>query len=422
MLKRVSVVSFLLVAVVAMVFSGGRPERSDEPVLRAMLVGGLEHQAVWEALIPEFEEQTGIRVEWQALPRDQLIVRATTLGQARSGEYDVYGTHFSTIPQLYPYLADLYELYPEEFFDDFVPSSLEGATLDGRLYQMPRYFDTRMLFYRTDLFEEAGLSPPSTWNELVSVSQELTDSSAGRWGLVQPGQGNALMRHFSDFLWQAGGDFFDDDWNPIFNQAEGSEALNFIMELVYRHNVVAPSSVSFGWGEQRTMFAQGAAAMIYEWPSGPAVYDNPEQSNIAGRYAFAPIPGHRTSISTAVAHGFGMNRHSTRQALAAKFIEVMTSPEFQRREYEVRGTLPSRLSAADAVINSAEGAERERLEAQREIMLSGRSWPAIPEMAQIERAIYEELERAITRQKPVQRALDDAATASRRILQEAGYY
>ena len=408
--------------VVTLVVVGQLAGALAQQQLTALLIGGLDHQEVFEALIPVCEAELGIDVEWSSLPRDQLVIRATTLGQARSDLVDVYSTHFSTVPQFFEFLEPLQHHFDPATLDDFLPSSIDPAVIDGDLYQIPRYFDARMMFYRTDLFEAAGVVLPTNWDELLETARALNDPNEGMYGLVQVGQGNAVMRHFSDFLWQAGGDFLDEEFRPIFNQSEGVEALQFLVDLVHTHQVVPPGSVAFGWTEARTIFAQGAGAMHYDWPSAPPHFDDPSRSVVAGLYGFAPIPGFRTDISTAVSHGFGINRYSSRKELAAEFIACMTSTERQQLEYGARGTLPARRSAIDLVVGAAEGLERERLQALEAIVESGRSWPAIAEMAQIELVIADELERALIRAKTPQQALDDAARNVEAILSEAGYY
>src|SRR5690554_1737966 len=95
--------SALLVALMAASSAVGQ----SGPKLNALLVGGLDHQEVFDALIPICEEQLGVEVEWSALPRDQLVIRATTLGQAGSDSIDVYSTHYSSIPQFYQFLEPL---------------------------------------------------------------------------------------------------------------------------------------------------------------------------------------------------------------------------------------------------------------------------------------------------------------------------
>jgi len=392
------------------------------PKLNALLVGGLDHQQVFDALIPTCEEQLGVDVEWSALPRDQLVIRATTLGQSRSDSIDIYSTHYSSIPQFYEFLQPLQDLFTAEELSDFLPASMDFGYIGGDLYQIPRLIDARMLFYRTDLFEEKGLTPPINWDELLEVAEALTDQGAGLYGFIGVGKGNAVMRHFSDFLWQAGGDFLDEDMHPVFNSPVGVEALQFLVDLIFKYEVVPPGSVAYGWTEARTLFAQGGGAMLYDWPSAPPHLDDPDRSQVVGKYAFAPIPGYRTNISTAVAHGFGINRYSSQKELAADFIKCMTAPEQQYVEYSLRGTFPARASVVDRIIAEADVTERGRLLALQGVANTGKSWPAIAEMSEIERVIFEELERALTRVKTPQQALDDAANQVEAILSEAGYY
>ncbi len=67
--------------------------------------------------------------------------------------------------------------------DDFYPNLLNAFRHDGKIYGLPKDYNTLGLFYNKDMLAEAGVSPPQTWEELRDAARKLTDKSAGRYGL-----------------------------------------------------------------------------------------------------------------------------------------------------------------------------------------------------------------------------------------------
>ena len=71
-------------------------------------------------------------------------------------------------------LADLSPAVKQAGLDgDLVPGLVDAGTVDGKLYGMPWYAGVRSVIYRTDVFEKAGVKPPTTWDELVKVGDTL---------------------------------------------------------------------------------------------------------------------------------------------------------------------------------------------------------------------------------------------------------
>ena len=124
--------------------------------------------------------------------------------------------------------------------------------------------DSRTQYYRSDVYGEHGLKPAVTWDDLAEVSRKLTGN--GYYGLVVPGQGDPAQRTFTDFLWQAGGDWVDENNKPSFNAAPGIEALTFYRDLIQKWKVVPPDAVSYQWNENSNQFASGAVMDTIDWP------------------------------------------------------------------------------------------------------------------------------------------------------------
>lgn len=300
-------------------------------------------------------------------------------------------------------------------------------TFDGHTIALPRRFDARLIHYRTDLFDEAGIgAPPKTWKDLVATAEKLTvdtdgDGKIDQYGLIIPGQGDPALRHFSDYLWQAGGDFLDSSYNPIFNSPEGVKGLTFYKDLIHRYKVVPEGTPGFGWAEVYQLFMGGTIGMEYDWPGVIGMYDA-DDSPIKGKYSFASMPGDKTTKSNAVCHAYAINKYSKQKKAAWEFLKEITSTETMVLEHNQTGSLPARKSAFAHVVANASGPGKVRLAVLAEVISNGNAWPKIPEWGEISPIIWTELEAALIDIKPVDTALNDAAEKVKRILSDAGYY
>ena len=96
----------------------------------------------------------------------------------------------------------------------------------------------RVLLFRKDLFDEAGLAYPNlawTWEDLLHAAQSITDPATGRYGLALV-RGRHESHRWVTFLWSAGGDVMSyheatDRWSIDFDSEAGAVALDFYTRL-----------------------------------------------------------------------------------------------------------------------------------------------------------------------------------------------
>lgn len=397
-----------------------RPFEGEE--INALLIGGPEYDPWWEKVTSNFEEETGIKVTYTTLTFEEMVKKQVTLAAAKSSEFDVYSTHHAQIgafltefEPLNAYLAGDEKDFPE---GQIGPAILEN----GDIIAVPKHFDARTLYYRTDIFEEAGLQPPKTWDELVEIALELNNPPE-MYGFVITGVGDPFLRQYSDFLWMWGGDFIDDNMNPIFNSPEGIEALQFYVDIIHKYKIVPPDSAGYRWEEPTRIFATGKAAMVQDWPGNLGVYNDSDQSEVVGKFGVAPLPsGPKTSISTAVSHMMAINKYSNNKDIAWEFVNYIVSDKVLLENYEFSGHIPTRMSALEGIVATAEeGIEKQRLEALLEALSTGATWPVFPEWMEVAPAIWTEGEAAITQIKTPEDALSDAEETTLAILRRAGY-
>lgn len=172
-------------------------------------------------------------------------------------------------------LNDIFENIGGE--DEYVPGSY--FELDGTVYGLPYATSVYGLWYRTDLFEEAGIAPPTNYEELLAAADALTNPAKGIYGISIPGATNASVNFFSTFLWQNCLDYYTPQGELIFDDPAALKAVeNWVALTAY----APPGFESYSWGDQVTAFITGNAAMsVYAGRLGVNMSDkNPELEGV----------------------------------------------------------------------------------------------------------------------------------------------
>jgi sn-glycerol 3-phosphate transport system substrate-binding protein len=151
--------------------------------------------------------------------------------------------------------------------DKYAPGFIKNGTKEGKLYQIPLARSTPLLYFNKDHFKAAGLpeTAPSTWDQLIEVGQKLTRS-----GMLQPANDEPRTRAvsaisywwaFQSMVWAFGGKYSDDKFNPAVTQTETVQALEFLSDMVKRHQVARAYKTA---GAAQTAFTQGQLSMTIE--------------------------------------------------------------------------------------------------------------------------------------------------------------
>lgn len=308
--------------------------------LHLALIGGPQYDGLSE-LLPKFEEQTGYRLHVDVrLPHVELNERmAKDLG-SEQGRYDLISTHTKYSPSQAEHLMPLDDFVTPDELSDFVPRVLDLCRIDGKLMQLPRNLDARLLFYRADL-----ISAPQTWEEAAARMIEYKQN--GLYGFAFPGRHSGLFGTFYEMLGMAGGDLFDDDLRPIFNSEAGEWALNFLYRL---HSVerVTPPDLTENWyyDEISDRFRKGDLLMIGEWPGFYGLYQKRETCEVFDQFNVAVYPAGPTGIrkSYAGGHSFAIPKAARDPEAGLALAKYLTSPDVQWYEAGVEGHTPVRQS------------------------------------------------------------------------------
>ena len=213
-----------------------------------------------------------------------------------------------------------------------------------------------------------------------------------------PGQGDPAQRTFSDFLWQAGGDWVDEKNMPAFNSAEGIQALTFYRDLIHKYKVVPSDAVTYQWTENTSEFASGAVFDTFNWPSTYAILSNPDYVQGRGQVGDRAICPQQHRDSCAVAHAMALNSLSKKKDAAIEFIKHVVSGDSQMLAFQQFTYFPSRQAVAQNVISSAQGQQAAWLGQLQKTIANGKEWPKLPGFSKVCTLMFGAIERALSNQ------------------------
>ena len=221
---------------------------------------------------------------------------------------------------------------------DFPPSMVRDGYMGGVRYGIPWYGGFGCIFYRTDLFAEAGVEPPRTWTELLEVCHTLQD----RTGLEYPFAFNPRAGFWiMPWVWQNGATVMTPDCRTVTTDTpEFVEALEFVHDLMHKHRVMDPA-VALG-AKLPDLWSTGAVALMIDgsWNIGRMDELYPQWT---GRWAVAPLPSGKQTVGFFGGQHLIVSRQSPHPELAWAFLSFATSAENQFLFAQTGGYPPGNL-------------------------------------------------------------------------------
>jgi multiple sugar transport system substrate-binding protein len=296
--------------------------------------------------------------------------------------------------------------------DDYVDAFKTFVTYDDKMWGLPTGGETTGLFYRTDLFEKAGLDgPPTTWDEFEADAAALTDKDAGTYGFSMFAPESAY--YWYPWLYQAGGDLLSEDGDVLFTSPEAKEAADYYVGLT---KYAPPDYLNSNSWDGRVAFAEGQVGMYMAgaWFAGTLHEEFPD---IDGKWATAPLPEGPAGCKTTIAGDALVMMDQTEHPDAAwLWMEYLSRPEtIARLTYETEGTtLPplTSLLEGDEITE-----EKPVLEGFIDLMECGvASTVSNPKFPRIETILNEQLGKAMYGEQSAEEALDNTAQEAEAIL------
>lgn len=276
-----------------------------------------------------------IQVEWVTLEENVLRERVTTDIATKGGQYDIMtiGTYEVPIWAKQGWLVALDNLGADYDVDDLLPAIRSGLTgEDGKLYAAPFYGESSFIMYRKDLMEKAGLTMPEapTWEFVADAARKMTDRANDINGICLRGKAGwgeniAFLTATANAF---GARWFDEKWQPQFDQPEWKNTLDFYVKLM---NDAGPQGASSnGFNENLALFQQGKCGMWIDATVAASFVTNPKDSTVADKvgFALAPDTGLGKRGNWLWAWNLAIPAGSQKTASAQKFISWATSKAY----------------------------------------------------------------------------------------------
>ena len=252
-----------------------------------------------EAITPEFEALTGVKVRYDKVPPGQIRQKAILDLTAKSGTYathaadpmyyDLYVSN-GWIEPIEKYLGDP-KLTDARWYnaEDIIPAWRGANSVGGKLYGVPFDGESTVQVYRKDLYDAKGLKPADTFDDVMRNAKAVHDPDSRVWGAGVRGFKGAgqNMYIFPSIFREYGGEWFKDG-QMVVNGPEAVAALEWYVNLL---NSYAPAGVeNWNWPDIADAFSQGTLGSYIDAHSSAAVIANPEKSKVAGSIGFARWP------------------------------------------------------------------------------------------------------------------------------------
>jgi multiple sugar transport system substrate-binding protein len=327
--------------------SGCSARRSNVETLRFWAMGR-EGEVVQE-LATDFErENPGIHIIVQQLPwsaaHEKLLtayVGGSTPDVGQLG--NTWIPEFAALRAIEPLdarIAATPSVPPAGYFRGIWDTNV----VDGVVYGVPWYVDTRLLFYRRDLLARAGWkSVPENWRDWVRCMEDVKRAGA-KTAIFLPTNEYTPWIIFG--LQAKSRMLKDEDTRGDFSGPGYRKAASFYMDVLHRH--LAPTLDGNAIGNVYQEFERGTFAMYITGPWQLGEFRNRLSPAMQSSWATAPLPGPdgpESGVSTAGGSSLVLFRNSRHPEAAWKWVEFLSRPEQQLRFWRLTGDLPARQEA-----------------------------------------------------------------------------
>lgn len=311
--------------------------------------GGPARTPLYDELIKKFQaSQSDIQIEYVAVPQANALEKYN-VAIAASSMPDVGGVQIGWLSN---FVAKKALLPLDPYFDKWedngkmltnIISGVKSSSPDGKLYMLPNTSNFSCIWYRPDVFKEAGIAAfPDNWDDLFKDIEKLTDKSKNKYGFtIRGGSGSAAV--LTDLLFSYSGitDYFDASGKCNIRDPKHVE---FVKRYLGMYTKYTPESdITSSWKEIAANFDTGVSAMLYH---NLGSYSNHMDAfKDESKFAAAPLPksskGTRTLISSSSATGYGIFSNTKKADAAWKFVSFLANKDSQSYFNQNVGQMPT---------------------------------------------------------------------------------
>ena len=298
-------------------------------------------------LVPEFEKRNpGIKIKVQQIPwtaaQEKLVTAFASDNTPDACQLgNTWVPQFAALNAIIPldnFIKNSNQVKKEKYFDGI----WETNVIDNKVFGIPWYIDTRVMYYRKDVFERAGYqNPPKTWNELYDLTKKIKSlyPNQEKYAIYLP------TNEFAPFIifgMQAGSSILkNNDTEGNFSGKEFKEAFKFLTD--FHKQKLAPMGISQVTNVYQA-FAEEYFSIYISGPWNIPEFKNWMKGNLADKWMTAPMPGYENEypgVSLAGGSSLVIFKNSKYKNEVWKFFEYLSEAKTQIQFYTLLNNLPA---------------------------------------------------------------------------------
>ncbi|MFJ9456433.1 ABC transporter substrate-binding protein [Kitasatospora sp. NPDC101447] len=272
---------------------------------------------------------TDVKVDFEEIPSGVAGGYAKISNAVKAGNApDVFNTEYQQLPDFVSQGAvqDISKLVTAELKADYLPQAVDLTTLGGKSWALPLDAAPQAFYYRKDLFAQAGITVPRTWDEFRTAAQKLKQADpATRIATFFPDDPSP----FEALAWQGGARWFDTAdgaWKVDIDSPATKRVADYWQQLIDDDLVRVQPSFSQQWTASLQK-GETAGYVGASWGGGVLKSTLPDA---AGTWAVAPVPTWDGAPASGMLGGttFAVSKDSKKAKAAVAFATwATTTPE-----------------------------------------------------------------------------------------------
>jgi multiple sugar transport system substrate-binding protein len=348
--------TFLLVLALVIVgrSSTQAADQPSTPVTLRFVAWKADHPRAWEEAFARFSIQhPQISIVRELAPHSSTAYHDLLTQKLKNQDatVDLFFMDVVWVPEFASagWVMPLDDLFEPEEQRAFLPAAVETGRYDRHIYGVPSRIDSGMLFYRADLLDKYGFTPPRTWLELINQADVIVQGERASHPALtgysgQFKQYEGLVCSMMEFIGSAGGRLLTPDLSTsLLSSRVNISAVEFVRNHIIG-TVASRAVLTYQEPQSVVPFIQGNAVFHRNWPYTWEVANDPRRSRVAGKVGAAPLPGMADHEAVTALGGwlYGISPYSRHRQEAWEFIRFISSAPLQRHFALAAGIAPSR--------------------------------------------------------------------------------
>ena len=367
----------------------------------------------FEKMAAEFEAANeGIDVEIEVTPWDVLLQKLTTdISGNANADLAIIGTRWLLDFAEQGVAEPLDGYIDDEFKGRFIETFLSPSVMDGKVLGLPIAASARAMFYNKDLFEQAGVEPPETWEDVKAAAKAISDLDGDAAGFGLQGKEIETDVYFYYPMWSYGGSIVEEDGSSGLDSEAAIQAATLYKSMI-DEGLTQDGPTAYNREDVQNLFKQGKVGMMI---TAPFLSNQIKEEAPDLNYGIIPIPagpsGDRGTYG--VTDSIVMFSNSENKDEAWKFMDFLFTQAPRSEFTQGEGFLP----VNKAVSEEAAFTENEDLKAFAAVLPDARFAPVVAGWEEIADIASAALQKIYLGEEEPEAALTAAAADADRLLQ-----